>query len=98
MASYREGVQWIAEKHPAVTELDALASLNATLLLAHLWKEEPERVARDVVKHRQEGKRVRCSAVSDGERCVLREGHRGNHIDDFGEPWADADEKKAEAS
>jgi len=55
-ASYREAVEWIALNDdngaPDAREADAVAGLISTILVAHLFGVERERVARDVVRYR----------------------------------------------
>ena len=52
-ASYRYGIAWIAvNDEPSETELDFVKFQISVVLLADLFGLEPERVAKDVLKHR----------------------------------------------
>lgn len=53
-ASYRRGVEWIALNDEAgSSDAEDVAGYISTLLLADLFGVEPERVARDVVRYRE---------------------------------------------
>lgn len=53
-ASYRHGVQWIADNDETM-EMDpeAMQSLISVVLLADLFGKEPSKVAEDVVRRRK---------------------------------------------
>lgn len=54
-ASYREGVEWIAvNDEPAETDINVIAELISTVLLADLFGKDPMDVARAVLKVRVE--------------------------------------------
>jgi len=54
-ASYRYGVEWLAENdETSATDPDEIASFVTTLLLADLFGVEPARVARDVLRKRKQ--------------------------------------------
>ena len=53
MARYAEAVAWIANNdETAETEADVIASLISVVLVADLWRKEPEDVAADVLRAR----------------------------------------------
>lgn len=53
-ASYREAIAWIAENdEPSFNEVEDIASTLTVLLIADLWRKEPEEVARAVIRYRK---------------------------------------------
>lgn len=56
-ASYREGIAWIAMNDDPDSsdayDLEQLSGLISVLLLADLFGVDPEKVAKDVIKHRR---------------------------------------------
>lgn len=53
-ASYKYGVQWIAlNDEPSDYSVDSISTYISVLLLADLFQVEPQKVARDILKLRQ---------------------------------------------
>lgn len=53
-ASYRKGVQWIAENDdPCCVQQEDVAEMISTLLLADLFGKSPHAVAHDIVQYRR---------------------------------------------
>lgn len=53
-ASYREAIEWIAlNDEPALDDVGEVAAMISVLLIADLWRKEPEAVARAVIRRRK---------------------------------------------
>ncbi len=53
MASYREAIEWIARNdEDGETDVEVMSGLISVLLVADLWRKEPEDVAKAVVRER----------------------------------------------
>jgi hypothetical protein len=53
MARYMEAVAWIANNdEPGETDAETVSEMISVLLVADLWRKEPEQVADDVLRAR----------------------------------------------